>query len=127
MYGPEAVSEQALTERLLDRLPEHSVLMGEINLGVFSVAFAATQRGHDVLLRLQPNRAGVVGRGLSLQPGLDQQVCWRPSNYERKRHPDLPADACVRGRLIVQRVLAGIQPSHLICPTMTWPPRAGRY
>jgi len=38
MYGPEAVSEQALTERLLDRLPEHSVLLGDINLGVFSVA-----------------------------------------------------------------------------------------
>jgi len=104
MYGPEAVSEQALTEQLLERLPDHSVLMGDINFGVFSVAFAATQRGHDVLLRLQPNRAGVVGRGLSLQSGLDQQVCWRPSAYERKQHPDLPADACVRGRLIAQQV-----------------------
>jgi hypothetical protein len=106
MYGPQAVSEQALTEKLLDRLPEHSVLMGDINFGVFSVAFAATQRGHDVLLRLQPNRAGVVGRGLSLQPGLDQQVCWYPSEYERKRHPGLPADACVRGRLIMQQLTA---------------------
>ncbi len=106
MYGPQAVSEQALTEQLLDRLPQHAVLMGDINFGVFSVAFAATRRGHDVLLRLQPNRAGVVGRGLSLQSGLDQQVCWRPSAYERKKHPDLPADACVRGRLIVQQVTA---------------------
>jgi hypothetical protein len=106
MYGPEAVSEQALTEQLLDQLPRDSVLLGDINLGVFSVAFAATQRGQDVLLRLQPNRAGVVGRGLSLQSGLDQQVCWRPSAYERKKHPDLPADACVRGRLIVQQVTA---------------------
>jgi hypothetical protein len=106
MYGPEAVSEQALTEQLLDRLPPHSVLMGDINFGVFSVAFAATQRGHDVLLRLQPNRAGAVGRGLPLQSGLDQQVCWRPSASERKKHPDLPADACLRGRLIVQRVTA---------------------
>jgi hypothetical protein len=106
MYGPEAVSEQGLTEQLLDQLPPDSVLMGDINLGVFSVAFAATQRGQDVLLRLQPNRAGVVGRGLSLQSGLDQQVCWQPSAYERKKHPDLPADACVRGRLIVQQVNA---------------------
>jgi len=106
MYGPEAVSEQGLTEQLLDQLPRDSVLMGDINLGVFSVAFAATQRGQDVLLRLQPNRAGVVGRGLSLQSGLDQQVCWQPSAYERKKHPDLPADACVRGRLIVQQVTA---------------------
>ena len=106
MYGPQAVSEQALTERLLDRLPHPSVLLGDINFGVFSVAFAAARRGHDVLLRLQPNRAGVVGRGLSLQSGLDQQVCWCPSVYERKHHPDLPADACVRGRLIVQQVTA---------------------
>jgi len=106
MYGPRAVSEQALTEQLLDRLPQHSVLLGDINLGVFSVAFAATRRGHDVLLRLQANRAGVVGHGLSLQSGLDQQVCWRPSAGERKKHPDLPADACVRGRLIVQQVTA---------------------
>lgn len=106
MYGPQAVSEQALTEQLLDRLPQQSVLMGDINFGVFSVAFAATRRGHDVLLRLQPNRAGVVGRGLSLQSGLDQQVCWRPSAYERKQHPDLPAEACVPGRLIVQQVTA---------------------
>ncbi len=106
MYGPKAVSEQALTEQLLDRLPGAAVLMGDINFGVFSVAFAGIRRGHEVLLRLQPNRAGVVGRGLSLQPGLDQQVCWRPSAYERKHHPDLPADACVPGRLIVQQVTA---------------------
>src|SRR5260221_8132543 len=78
MYGPQAVSEQALTEQLLDRLPRHAVLMGGINVGAFSAAFAATLRCHDVLFRLQPNRAGVVGRGLSLQSGLDQQVCWRP-------------------------------------------------
>jgi putative transposase len=106
MYGQKAVSEQALTEKILDRLPDDSVLMGDSNFGVFSVAFAATQRGHDVLLRLQPSRAGVVGRGLSLRPGLDQQVCWKPSAFERKKHPDLPADACVRGRLIVQQVKA---------------------
>jgi len=106
MYGPKAVSEQALTERVLDRLPDSSVLLGDINFGVFSVAFAATQRGHDVLLRLQPNRAQAVGRGLALRSGLDRQICWRPSAYERKRHPELPADACVRGRLIVEQVTA---------------------
>lgn len=106
VYGPQAVSEQALTEQILDRLPDHSVLLGDINFGVFSVAFAAIQRGHDVLVRLQPNRAAKVGRGWKLQSGLDQTVCWRPSVWERKHHPKLPADACVRGRLIVQQVTA---------------------
>lgn len=104
MYGPGAVSEQSLTEQLLDRLPDASVLMGDINFGVFSVVFAATQRGHDLLFRLQPNRAVVVGRGLPLSSGTDQKVCWRPSAHDRKQHPELPADACVRGRLIVQEV-----------------------
>src|SRR6266498_948841 len=104
MYGPHAVSEQSLTEQFLDRLREACVLMGDINFGVFSVAFAGTQRGHDVLLRLQPSRAAVVGRGLTLSSGTDQQVCWHPSAYERKQHPELPADASVSGRLIVQKV-----------------------
>ena len=106
MYGPQAVSEQALTERMLDRMPPHSVFIADINFGVFTVAFAATQRSHEVLVRLQPSRAGVVGRGLALQSGLDQVVCWRPSAHERKRHPQLPANACVWGRLIVQEVVA---------------------
>jgi hypothetical protein len=103
MYGPGAVSEQSLTEELLERL-EPSVLMADINFGVFSVAYAGMQRSHDLLLRLQPNRAGVVGRGLPLTSGTDQQICWRPSAHERKQHPELPADACVQGRLIVQQV-----------------------
>jgi 5-methyltetrahydropteroyltriglutamate--homocysteine methyltransferase len=42
-----------------DGFPDHSVLMGDINFGVFSVAWAASRRGHDVLLRLQPARAAV--------------------------------------------------------------------
>lgn len=106
MYGPKAVSEQALTEIILDRIPHHSVLMGDINFGVFTVAFAASRRGHDVLFRLQAGRAVAVGRGLTLKSSLDHEVCWRPSAYERKQHPELPADACVRGRLIVQDVVA---------------------
>jgi hypothetical protein len=105
MYGPGAVSEQSLTEQLLERLAP-SVLMADINFGVFSVAFAATQRGHDVLLRLQPHRAGVVVRGLLPTSGTDQKVRWRPSADDRQRHPELPADACVQGRLIVQQVQA---------------------
>lgn len=106
MHGPKAVSEQSLAEQLLGRLPHDSVVMGDINFGVFSVAFAATQRGHDVLMRMQPSRARALRRDFPLQPGLDQQICWRPSAYERRRHPELPADASVQGRLIIQQVTA---------------------
>jgi hypothetical protein len=106
MYGADAVSEQNLTERILGRLPDASVVMGDINFGVFTVALAAAQRSHDQLFRLMPKRAKVIGRGLPLQPGTDVLVCWRPSTYERRQHPDLPADACVQGRLIVRQVVA---------------------
>jgi putative transposase len=106
MYGPDAVSEQKLTERILGQLPAASVIMGDINFGVFSVTFAATQRGHDVLLRLQPNRAQALGRGLPLGPATDEPICWRPSAWDRKQHPNLPTDACVQGRFIAQQVKA---------------------
>ena len=106
MHGPKAVSEQSPTEQLPGRLPNGAVVMGDIHFGVFSVAFAAVQRGHDVLPRMQSSRAEAAGRDFPLQPGLDRQICRRPSAYERRRHPELPADACVQGRLIVQRVTA---------------------
>jgi len=106
MYGAQAVSEQALTEEMLQRLPEQSVLLGDINFGVFTVAFASRQAGHDVLLRLQPERAGMIGRGWALTSGTDREVVWQPSAWERKQHPELPADANVRGRLIVEQVTA---------------------
>ena len=105
-YGPAAVSEQKLTERVLERLPPASAIMGDINFGVFSVAFAATQRGHDVLLRLQPSRALALLRGVPPGSAIDRPLWWRPSLHDRKHHPGLPADACVRGRIIKQQVTA---------------------
>ena len=106
MYGPNSVSEQKLTERILDQLPAASVIMGDINFGVFSVAFASSRRGHDVLLRLQPNRAQALGRGSPSSPETDEPMSWRPSVYDRKRHPHLTADAHVRGRFIARQVKA---------------------
>jgi hypothetical protein len=37
---------------------------------------------------------------------------WKPSRDDRRSHPDLPADACLSGRLIVRRV----QPSNGAAP-----------
>lgn len=104
MSGPQAVSEQALFERLLgERMPVGAVLVGDINFGVFSVAYAADQRQHPVVLRMQEHRAKAL-LGEPLRDGIDREIEWRPSPYERRSHPDLPADACVRGRLVVTRV-----------------------
>ena len=40
MYGDKAVSEQGLTEQILERLPAGAVLMADRNFAVFSVAWA---------------------------------------------------------------------------------------
>jgi len=103
MYGPETVSEQQLVERAMDRVPSGSILIGDINFGVFSVAWTATQKGHPVVLRLQLNRAKSLNGG-ELKDGIDRELVWTPSSNDRKRHPELPVDACVRGRLIVRQV-----------------------
>jgi len=107
MNGHQAVSEQRLLEQAIDRLLEGSVVVGDANFGVFSVAYTATQRNHPVLLRLTVARAQRLAGG-PLRDGIDRRVTWRPTRDDRRKHPELPADACVVGRLIVRRV----QPSN---------------
>ncbi len=103
MHGPDAVSEQELLESVLDRLPDGSALIGDANFGVFSVAYAGVKSNHPVLLRLTAVRARHLA-GIRLRDGIDRPLVWRPSRWDRKSHPHLPADAGVRGRFIVRRV-----------------------
>jgi hypothetical protein len=104
MHGCQAVSEQQLLEAAIDRLPSGSVVVGDSNFGVFSVAYAAAvQRSYAVLLRLTTARAQRLAGG-PLQDGIDRPVVWQPSREDRRSHPGLPADACVKGRLIVRQV-----------------------
>lgn len=105
--GGYAVSEQALLEQAIDRLPAGCVMLGDANFGVFSVAYAATQRAHPVVLRLTTARAKALAKE-DLRDGMDRRIRWEPSPNERRKHPELPADACVEGRLIVRQV----QPSN---------------
>jgi hypothetical protein len=107
MSGPQAVSEQGLFEKLLCQgVPAGALLVGDINFGVFSVAYAADQRRHPVVLRMQAQRARALLGG-PLVDGIDRELEWRPSRDDLKSHPDLPADACVRGRLLVMLVRPG--------------------
>lgn len=106
MHGPEAVSEQGLIEQAISRLPEGAVVVYDAN-SVFSVAYAADQRKHPMVLRLSAQRAQRL-LGEELRDGIDRRLEWIPSRDDRKSHPQLPAEAKVAGRLIVQRV----QPSN---------------
>jgi hypothetical protein len=112
MNGPDAVSEQSLFELAVDRLPEHAVVLGDANFGVFSVAYAAVQRDHPVIVRMTKQRASSLLLQAALHDGIDKTITWKPSKADRKRHPDLKPDASIRGRLIVLRV----QPSDESAP-----------
>ena len=103
VHGPQAVSEQQLLERAMDRLPDGSAIVADANFGVFSVVYAAQQRRRPVTLRLTLVRALHLSGG-PLQDGIDRSILWKPSRADRRSHPSLPADAGVRGRLIVRRV-----------------------
>jgi hypothetical protein len=107
MYGSDAVSEQGLLEQGIQRLPAEAVLLGDANFGVFSVAYAAVRQDHPAVLRLTAVRARCLAGG-ALRDEIDQRVIWRPSRDDRRSHPELPATACVEGRLIVRQV----QPSN---------------
>jgi hypothetical protein len=107
MYGPDASSEQRLLEAAINRLPQGATVVADCNFGVFSVAWAAIQKGYLVLLRMTNARAQRLA-GQALPDGMDRPVVWKPSAEDRRSHPDLPAEACVMGRLIVRQV----QPSN---------------
>lgn len=77
--------------------------MGDANFGVFSVAYAAAQQGHPVVLRLTPVRAQHLA-GEPLRDGMDRSLQWWPTRADRRKHPEWPSQAQVRGRLIVRQV-----------------------
>jgi Transposase DDE domain len=102
-WGPKSFSEQRLTEALLKRLPARAGIMGDQNFGVFSIAWAAQQLDHPILLRVTPARAKRAF-GSAFNSGTDLKVEWKPSRSDRESHPKLPADASVKGRLIIRKV-----------------------
>jgi len=105
MYGPEAVSEQKLAETAMDSLPRPSTVLGDRNFGVFSIAYAAHQRGLRVVVRLTDARARKLAGGRS-EPG-DHPIVWEASRWDLIHHLQVPAKAAVAGRLIVERVGRG--------------------
>jgi len=103
MYGEQAVSEQALSEEIIDRLPAGSITVMDRNFAVFSVAWYAS-RNHAMVARMTDARARSLLRG-KLPQKTDQWVDWTPSRWDRKAHPNLPADACIRVRFIATEVV----------------------
>jgi hypothetical protein len=101
MYGDAAVSEQALAEQAVERLPTDAVVLGDGNFGIFSFAYTVQQSQRPMILRLTQARAQKI-LGSKLVKGTDRKVVWRPSRWDRNAHPQLPEEASVKGRLIVR-------------------------
>lgn len=99
MYGADNSSEAEMAARLAPRIPPGSIVICDAGFGIFYVAQAMRQAGHDILFRLTTARfrslirkAKFVGES---DAGTTWQLRWQPSTKERKNHPDLPADAVV--------------------------------
>jgi putative transposase len=106
MYGAGAVSEQSLAEKAMDALAPGSVLVGDRNFGVFSIAWQAHQRALDVVIRLTGERARKLTREPIGTEG-DRVVRWRPSRFDARRQGGMPPEAVVEGRLIALRIGKG--------------------
>jgi hypothetical protein len=104
MYGEHAVSEQALSEAIIDRLPAGSIAVLDRNFGVFSVAWHAHQKKHPLVVRMTDIRARSLNGG-KLPSQADQWIDWKPSPWDRRAHPHLPGNACIRVRYIATQVL----------------------
>ena len=100
MYGAVAVSEQALAEQSVERLPEDAVVLGDGNFGIFAFAYKVQQSQRPMILRLTQARAQKI-LGSDLVKGTDRKVVWQASRWDRDAHPQLPEQASVEGRLIV--------------------------
>jgi putative transposase len=111
MYGPTAVSEQALADQALQAAPRQALIVGDRNFGVFSIAYAAQQRGLEVLVRLTQVRAQKLV-GTICRPESYEEVVWKPSAEERRKHR-LPEDAAVAGRVIAAHIGRGISKTWL--------------
>ena len=121
MYGPQAVSEQALAAASLDRLPAGSVILGDRNFGVLWVAHEGTQRGLGVVLRLTEVRARKLAGGPISREG-EYAVVWRATRWDGGKKRRVPADAMVSGRLIAMRVGRGKSKQWLyLFTTLGWP------
>jgi hypothetical protein len=104
MYGDHATSEQALAEEIIDRLPAGSIAVLDRNFGVFSVAWHAHQKKHPIVVRMTDVRARSLNGG-KLPSQADQWIDWKPSAWDRRAHPHLPSNACIRVRFIATQVL----------------------
>jgi hypothetical protein len=90
----------------MGNLKPGSILVGDRNFGVFSLAWQARQRELDVVIRLTGERARkLAGEPISAEG--EQPVLWKPSRFDGRRQGGMPEGAEVQGRLMAMRIGRG--------------------
>lgn len=120
MYGERAVSEQALATQALSRLPAGAVVLADCNFGITWVAELLQRHQHPMVLRVTADRVRRL-TGRPLEAECEQALEWRASRQEPRSHPDLAADLCVRGRLLVRHLKGARQPWLCLFTTLDAP------
>ena len=99
MYGDGNTSEAKLAARLASRIPQKSVVFADSGFGIFSVAYAMTGAGHQILFRLTKSRFKSMRRQAELLEKTEftktYRLKWIPSAKDRKTNSDLSVNACV--------------------------------
>lgn len=99
MYGENNSSEARQAQQIIVQLPANSIVLADSGFGIFSVAYACVNSGHDFLFRLSSSRFKALRRQAELidESADRKSYClkWMPSVKDRLSNPNLPSDACV--------------------------------
>lgn len=103
MYGEHAIAETRLADPLIARLPERSIVMADAGFGIYSVALAAKNNGHNLVLRLTKQRFDAYKKKATLLDSTPAnriyELEWTPSDKDRDTNPSIPADSTLRVKL----------------------------
>lgn len=100
MYGPDNTSEARQARQIARRIPTGSLVLADAGFGIFSVAHAMIDSGHDVLFRLTKPRFQSLRRlAEAASDGTSHHLNWTPSRKDCQTNPDLPTAACLSVQL----------------------------
>lgn len=96
MYGEHAISETALAQPIIQRLPPNSILMADSNFGIFAMAHGTKSAGHSCLFRMTASRFKALRKKAKLvEETANSKVYeweWGLSEKEKRSHPDIPQE-----------------------------------
>lgn len=108
MYGEHAISETKLAEPIIERLPAASIVMADAGFGIYSVANAAKENGHNFVFRLTIARFISHRKKATLEDSTPTsrtyKYLWKPSAKERATNPHIPADSTIEATLLELKI-----------------------